>query len=138
MSGHDRKSYYKVFLALTVLTIVEVAVPAMARKYDGKYGAHNANLFFQFTPHWSSSALYALSIVKAGLVGMYFMHLKHETKWLKFIAILPAIAGFYAVVLGGEVFYRYFYEYWNVMEPVSKPMIDEVLREQNVHPLVLK
>jgi caa(3)-type oxidase subunit IV len=118
MSGHDRKSYYKVFFALLVLTLVEVAVPYLAHKYKGLHGAYEAKLFFSFTPHWSSLALYLLSIVKAALVGLFFMHLKFETKWLKFIAILPGIAGFYAVVMCAEAFYRYFLELHNVAEPI--------------------
>ncbi len=107
-SGHDRKLYFKVFLALLVLTIIEVAIPLIAHKYgDGK--VVTASLFGAFMPHWSSTALYALSIVKAGLVGLFFMHLKFETKWLKLIAVLPAIAGFYALMLCAEVFYRYWF-----------------------------
>lgn len=117
MAGHDRKTYVKIFFALTILTAVEVAIPFIDHKYNGKYGAKEAGLFLQFTPRWSSSVLYLLSIVKAGLVGMYFMHLKYETKWLKFIALLPAIAGLYAIMLCGEAFYRYFYEIYNILDP---------------------
>lgn len=118
MSGHDRKTYLKIFVILAILTAVEIAIPMIDHKYQGLYGAYEAKLFFQFTPRWSSSALFALSIVKAGLVGLYFMHLKHETKWLKFIALLPAIAGFYAVVMCGEAFYRFFYSHHNYLDPV--------------------
>ncbi|MFN0205121.1 MAG: cytochrome C oxidase subunit IV family protein [Planctomycetota bacterium] len=118
MAGHNRKEYMMIFGALTVLTIVEVAIPMLSDKYGGKKTAYDAKLFFSFMPHWTTSALLALSVVKAGLVGMFFMHLKHETKWLKFIAVLPAIAALYAVMLGAEAFYRYYLEIYNVANPV--------------------
>jgi caa(3)-type oxidase subunit IV len=120
MAGHDRKTYFKIFFALSILTVVEVAIPFVANKYAYAPGEHSeiartsadshVMLFNVFSPHWSSVALYALSIAKAGLVGLFFMHLKFETKWLKFIAILPAIAGLYAIMLGAEAFYRYGFE----------------------------
>jgi len=128
MAGHDRKLYLKVFFALAILTVIEIAIPFIANKYGydstGKDAetaktASGAGLFFIFTPHWSSSALFLLSVAKAGLVGLVFMHLKFETKWLKFIALLPAIAAFYAVMLCGEAFYRHFLEISNVAEPVA-------------------
>jgi hypothetical protein len=125
MSGHDRKLYIKVFLALSVLTIIEVAIPLTANKYGdagaaaGEHAATSsgAHLFYYFTPHWSSTALYLLSIAKACLVGLFFMHLKFETKWLKFIAILPGIAALYAMMLCAEAFYRHFLEVSNVAIP---------------------
>ena len=99
---HNRKTYFKVFAALAALTVIEILVPMWANKYgDAK------SLLTSFTPHWSTSALYALSVAKAALVGLFFMHLKFETKWLKFIAILPAIAVFYALTLGAESFFRF-------------------------------
>jgi caa(3)-type oxidase subunit IV len=107
MSGHDRKTYFKVFLALFVLTVIEVAIPQVAKKYGDRPSALYSGLFQKYTPHWSSVALYALSIAKAALVGLFFMHLKFETKWLKFIAILPAIAGAYALLLTAEAFFRF-------------------------------
>ncbi|MBI3820887.1 MAG: cytochrome C oxidase subunit IV family protein [Planctomycetes bacterium] len=125
MAGHDRKTYIKIFLTLTILTAIEVAIPFIDRKYGGKFGAREAGLFLTFTPRWSSSMLFMLSIVKAGLVGLYFMHLKYETKWLKFIAMLPAIAGFYAVMMCGEAFYRFFYANWNMLDPVSQELLDK-------------
>lgn len=102
MAGHDRKAYIKVFFILFALTIVEVAVPFVA----DKYGNGTSALAGRFAPHWSTVALYALSIAKAAYVALFFMHLKFETKWLKFIAILPTTAAFYAVTLGAEAYFR--------------------------------
>ena len=109
MSGHHRKTYFAVFIALGVLTAIEIFIPNFAVKY-GNNNIVTPQLFGSFTPDWSSTALYALSIAKASLVGLFFMHLKFETKWLKFIAILPIIAGFYALMLTAEAFYRYWLE----------------------------
>jgi cytochrome c oxidase subunit IV len=129
MAGHDRKLYLKVFFALAVLTAIEIAIPLMANKYGYTPAQKEAatartsggsQLFFAFTPHWSSSALYLLSIAKAGLVALVFMHLKFETKWLKFIALLPATAALYALMLCAEGFYRHFLEVSNVAEPVVR------------------
>jgi cytochrome c oxidase subunit IV len=100
--AHDRKTYYKVFAALGILTVIEIVIPMVAHKYGD-----DRSPLAGFTPHWSTSALYALSIAKAALVGLFFMHLKFETKWLKFIAVLPAIAIFYAVFLGAEAMFRF-------------------------------
>ena len=102
MAGHDRKTYFKVFLILFVLTIIEVIIPQVANKY----GENPAQLHLSFAPHWSSTALYLLSGAKAAYVALFFMHLKFETKWLKFIAILPATAAFYAVMLCAEAYFR--------------------------------
>ncbi|MBL8696591.1 MAG: cytochrome C oxidase subunit IV family protein [Planctomycetes bacterium] len=108
-SSHSRKTYIAVFFALGVLTLIEIWIPGFANKY-GNSASVTQKLFAQYNAHWSTWALYALSIAKAGIVGAYFMHLKHETKWLKFIAILPAIAAFYAFVLGAETLFRFYME----------------------------
>jgi len=100
--AHDRKTYYKVFAALGVLTAIEIAIPMVAHKYGNDRSSLAA-----FTPHWSTSALYVLSVAKAVLVGLFFMHLKFETKWLKFIAILPGTAALYALMLGAEAYFRF-------------------------------
>ena len=43
-----------------------------------------------------------IACIKAGMVGWYYMHLNHETKWLKWVAVSPLVAAFYAGVLGVE------------------------------------
>jgi cytochrome c oxidase subunit 4 len=102
VSSHDRKTYFKIFGALAALTALEIAIPTFVHKY----GDRSSPLFASYAPHWSSVALYALSVAKALLVALFFMHLKFETKWLRFIAILPAIAAFYAIVLMAEAGFR--------------------------------
>jgi len=61
MSSHiNRKEYWMVFGALFALTILEVGVVYM--------GVPKTPLFL---------ALSGLAVVKASLVGLFFMHLKH-------------------------------------------------------------
>jgi cytochrome c oxidase subunit 4 len=66
--------YMKVFAALAVLTAIEYWYAAIFKD-------HFAVLL---------SGLLALAVVKAGLVGWYFMHLKFEGNWV-YIMIVPAM-----------------------------------------------
>ena len=71
----SRKQYLMVFVALTVLTILEVGVvyvPGIGKVALG-------------------SALVLLALAKAWTVGWFFMHLNHETKHLKLTVALPFI-----------------------------------------------
>ncbi len=76
MSGtHQEPNYMKVFYSLAVLTAVEIGV-AYARMLP--------LLVMGFL-------LVVLALVKACLVGMYFMHLKFEKRTLGIIALTPLI-----------------------------------------------
>jgi cytochrome c oxidase subunit 4 len=86
---NHRAVYFKVFIALTVLTIVELVIPAMKISYFAK-----------------ASSLTGLALGKAFLVGYSYMHLNEETRWLKFIALIPISAFLYAVVVVLESIYR--------------------------------
>ena len=91
MSHINRREYWKIFLWLTVLTVLEVGlvyVPGIA-KVPMVIG------------------LFALALTKATLVGLFFMHLKHETPLLRWnIAIPMAVPMFYALVLVSEAVWR--------------------------------
>ena len=91
MSSHiNRKEYWMVFGALFLLTILEVGVVYMH--------VPQTPLFI---------ALSGLAVVKASLVGLFFMHLKHETKILRrSIAIPMSIPAFYALILIAEGAWR--------------------------------
>jgi caa(3)-type oxidase subunit IV len=91
MSSHiNRKEYWMVFGALFALTVLEVGVVYL--------GVPKTPLFL---------ALSGLAVVKASLVGLFFMHLKHETKILRrSIAIPMSIPAFYALVLIAEGAWR--------------------------------
>ena len=87
--GHT-KEYMWVFFALGVLTVLELYVPDM--HFLGKLG--------------KGIALTALAVIKAFAVGWWYMHLKEEKAWLKFIALIPLSAGAYAFFLVLEGMYR--------------------------------
>ena len=67
---HRHPPYLLVFLALAVLTAVEVGVT-----------------YFPAIPQ--VPVLLGLSLVKALLVILYFMHLKFESRWFAFIFFVP-------------------------------------------------
>lgn len=80
----DRKEYWTIFFVLFVLTVLEVGIVFVP-------GIGKASMV---------AALCGLAIVKAGLVGWFFMHLSHDTATLRnSVVIALAIPFFYAVVL---------------------------------------
>ena len=83
------KEYIAIFCALAFLTFVELFIPELDASKMTK-----------------GSILTALAVVKAGMVAWYFMHLREERGWVKFIALVPISAFIYAVVLLLEVLYR--------------------------------
>jgi cytochrome c oxidase subunit IV len=74
-------SPWLVFAVLAILTVIEVAVSLI--------------------PGWvKNPLLLAISLVKAGLVALYYMHLRYEKPILGVIFITPAImAVLLAVIL---------------------------------------
>ncbi len=84
-----RAEYFKIFGILTVLTIVELVIPAMSVSQLAK-----------------ATSLTGLAIGKAAIVGYFYMHLKDETRWMKFIALIPLSAVAYAVFVILESIYR--------------------------------
>ena len=91
MAHVDRKEYVKIFAALTALTVLEVGVVYVP-------GISKTLLV---------SALVLLALTKAALVGLFFMHLKHETKSMKLTVMLPfAAPAVYAFVLITEAAWR--------------------------------
>jgi cytochrome c oxidase subunit 4 len=79
-SGHaggyvsHRKTYFKIFVVLTVLTAIEVGL-----------AVSHLNRFVMIT------LLCALAIVKAALVAMFFMHLRFERKTLALVVLTPIV-----------------------------------------------
>jgi cytochrome c oxidase subunit IV len=72
MAEHKHPNYMAIFWWLAVLTVVEIAV-----------------VFLPFPRFTNGVMLCALALAKATMVGMYFMHLKFETKTLGWIAVTP-------------------------------------------------
>jgi cytochrome c oxidase subunit 4 len=92
MSAHvNRKEYWTIFGALAVLTVLEVGlvyVPGIGKGL-------------------MVSGLVLLAVSKAALVGLFFMHLRHETPVLRLTVAIPlAIPAIYAVVLVAEASWR--------------------------------
>lgn len=83
-----KRTYILVFILLTVLTIIEIAV-----------AEYSQGLIKQ-------TLLTLLALVKAFYVAYYFMHLKDESPLLKAIALLPLFGFIFAVVLIVEVSIR--------------------------------
>jgi cytochrome c oxidase subunit 4 len=91
--GHEHKShtaeYVIVFIVLTLLTALELAIPGLNTEY--KYKA---------------ISLIGLALGKAFVVAYFYMHLKEEKTWLRIIAAVPISAGLFALVLIIESMYR--------------------------------
>jgi len=92
--GHhapNRKEYWKIFVVLFVLTVIEVAVAQIP-------GIGKTMLVI---------ALVGLAVTKAACVAFFYMHLKHETRVLRYYVALPfAAPAVYALVLIAEAAWR--------------------------------
>jgi cytochrome c oxidase subunit 4 len=87
----DRAQVLKVFVALFVLTVLEVGVAKVPGLGRGLLAA----------------LLVGMAVTKAGIVGLYYMHLKYETKPLKLTIAIPlATPALYALVLIAEAAWR--------------------------------
>jgi len=81
-----------VLLVLAFLTMIEVFIP---RVYSAEWNTHTKMLLLNM-----------LAFGKATIVAAFFMHLKWEKPWLKYIAIMPAYMGIFAILLMLESTYR--------------------------------
>lgn len=87
----SRKRYWIIWLYLLALTLAEVGVANVSSLSKG----------------WIVSALLLLALAKAALVGLFYMHLAHETSVLKWTVFVPMTAPvLYAVVLMAEARWR--------------------------------
>ena len=76
-------------MILTALTIIELIIPNMTLSKFAK-----------------GSSLTVLALGKACIVAWSYMHLKEETKWMRFVAVIPIAAFLYAVMVVLESLYR--------------------------------
>ena len=90
--GSNKGLYITIFLILGFLTAIEVFVPDV---YAGSERQTSKMLL-----------LVILAVAKAMLVGIYFMHLKWEKPWLKWIALMPVYMGLFTIFLMLETVYR--------------------------------
>ncbi len=91
-SRHARGDYLAAFLVLAVLTLVELGVArAVGIAKAPRIGA-----------------LVLLAISKAGLIALVFMHLRHETRVLRWTALGPLLApAVYGLVLMSDAAWRF-------------------------------
>ena len=92
--GHGNMvgTYITIFLILAFLTVLEVFIPQV---YSGKWDGNLKMIL-----------LCILAFAKAILVAFYFMHLKWEAKWVKWIAAMPIYMGIFVIVIMLESVYR--------------------------------
>ncbi|MDD4973101.1 MAG: cytochrome C oxidase subunit IV family protein [Bacteriovorax sp.] len=81
--------YIIVFVVLSLLTGLELAIPGLNVEY-----------------YLKAISLVGLAFGKAAIVAYFYMHLKEERGWLKFIAMLPIAAVVFAIVIILESIYR--------------------------------
>jgi cytochrome c oxidase subunit 4 len=80
------KTYITIFVALAVLTAIEVGITMISMPKTAMV-----------------ILLLAFALVKAGLVAVYFMHLKYDARFLKVIAYSPlAVASILIFILSME------------------------------------
>jgi caa(3)-type oxidase subunit IV len=86
MAAHSKKEYFVVFVVLTLLTAIEVAI---------KYLSISRSAMI--------IGLVGLALSKATCVALFYMHLKTETRALKLVITIPMLfPALYAVVLIAE------------------------------------
>ena len=92
MAHVNRKEYWVIWVWLLLLTIAEVGVVYL-RPHIGAFAV--------------GVALVGMALAKAALVGLFYMHLKHETSILKATIAIPlSLPLFYALVLIVEASWR--------------------------------
>jgi len=90
--GPSTSTFVTIWLTLGVLTLVEIFVPQV---YSAPWNRHTKVLLLIF-----------LASAKAILVAAYFMHLKWETRWVRWIALMPAYMALFAILLMCEEYFR--------------------------------
>lgn len=91
-SAEHRRTYVKIWGWLLLLTILEVGVA-----YSGGYVPKTSLV----------AALVMLALVKAGSVALFYMHLKYETKVMRWTVAFPMMfPALYAFILIAEGIYR--------------------------------
>jgi len=89
-TAHSHHNYIKIFIILSVLTAVEIAITFL--------GLPRALLVV---------LLVGLAVWKAALVALHFMHLKLEKKTLTVVAIVPfVLCVFLSLMLLPDIFPR--------------------------------
>jgi caa(3)-type oxidase subunit IV len=89
-TGSRKRQYLTIFAVLFVLTVLEVALA-----------------YIRGHKHEVMAGLFALAVVKAACVALFFMHLKWETRVLRATVVVPlSLPVLYALVLITEGIWR--------------------------------
>jgi cytochrome c oxidase subunit IV len=109
-----RRSLWNVFWIMLIVTIVELVIGFMAPSmaWTGTFG-----LKFVFI---------GLTLLKAGFIVMSFMHLGHETKFMKYTVLLP-----YSVFILYAIFIV-LTEGTYTGKPLNRTYIDNTFEKQQV------
>lgn len=81
------RPYIPVFVALGILTLIEIQIPGMAISKGAQI-----------------TALMLFAIAKASLVVLYYMHVRYEPRLLPLVALIPvfmALALLVALIMAG-------------------------------------
>ena len=81
-TAHSQHNYIKIFIILSVLTVIEIGVT-----------------FLRLPKMLIATMLITLAIWKAALVAMHFMHLKMEKTTLSIVAIVPFILCVFLILM---------------------------------------
>jgi len=81
-TAHSQNNYIKIFILLSVLTVIEVGLT-----------------FLGLPKMLLATLLVIFAVWKAALVAMHFMHLKFEKKTLTVVAIIPFILCVFLILM---------------------------------------
>ena len=93
-AGHKKPRYMLVWGGLAVLTAIEVGTAFMVRSALSGFGLSEQTMTMLIV-----LILIGLALWKALLVALYFMHLKWETRALKWLAAAPLLPATVMVVV---------------------------------------
>jgi len=81
-TAHDETNYMGVFWWLLILTVVEVGV-----------------IYLPIARFIITTLLVVMAVTKAGLVAIYFMHLKFERRTLALVALSPFVLCVFLILM---------------------------------------
>ena len=81
-TAHSQNNYIKIFIILSVLTVIEVGIT-----------------FLGLPKMLLATLLVIFAVWKAALVAMHFMHLKFEKRTLTIVALVPFVLCVFLILM---------------------------------------
>jgi caa(3)-type oxidase subunit IV len=81
-TAHSQNNYIKIFIILSVLTVIEVGL-----------------VYMGLPKMLLATLLVIFAVWKAALVAMHFMHLKFEKKTLTIVALVPFVLCVFLILM---------------------------------------